>query len=172
MSASDNGSPSKSSRALAIIKILEAREQASENDTNSSPQFITESVTDKAFAVSENEMIGHIVTVLKTVDEDGDVLCTHLVAGNSDGAFAVHDGALVVAGRIDYERTTKYRLTLAVTDGLIYSYLNVSEPVHCVSGSPMCSQQCTASDCTCNTRKLERCLCVPSCLCCEINAAA
>lgn len=133
---SDKGKPKKSSTALVIMKVLEPR-QLSENETNSSPEFVGDnsssassgngSVGNTVVSVTENEMIGRVITIMSASDDDSDSLSIHLLPeGNTNGIFAVNEGALTVARRIDYEEQNKFHLRLAVTDGLDYTYLNVS----------------------------------------------
>lgn len=126
VSVGDRGSPQLHSQALVIIKVfeplLEQREEL--NETNHAPTFTDDNQRD--FAISEGEAIGHIVTLLKTEDEDFDVMCMHVVNGDSDGQFAVYEGALRIARQLAREKKSKYLLTVAVTDGIDSNYLNVS----------------------------------------------
>ena len=130
--------PKKSSTALVILKVLEPK-QLLDNETNSSPEFVGDSASSSStgnvavntvVSVTENEMIGRVIAVFTASDSDGDTLCIHLLPeGNTNGIFAVNEGALTVAGRIDYERQSKYHLRLTATDGLSYTFLNVSNNV-------------------------------------------
>lgn len=92
--------------------------------TNAAPVFTGDNQVD--FAISETEAVGHIVSVLKTDDADFDVPCMHVVSGD-DAHFTVYEGALRIARKLDHETRNKYKITLVVTDGIDYDYLNVSD---------------------------------------------
>lgn len=128
VSVSDKGIPKKSSTALVIMKVLEPRSFLSENETNTGPEIVGETLNYMSgVSVTENEMIGRMIAVMSASDSDGDVICTHLLPkGNEEGIFAVTEGALTVAQKIDYEKQPKFDLTLLVTDGIDYTYFNVS----------------------------------------------
>lgn len=82
-------------------------------------------------SVTENEPIGRMITVVSATDADGDAICTHLLpTGNMDGTFGIHEGTLTVARPLDYESQHKYDLTVVVTDGIDYTFANVSTVNH------------------------------------------
>ncbi|KAI1286847.1 Fat-like cadherin-related tumor suppressor -like protein [Halotydeus destructor] len=125
VTVSDKGTPAKTSQALVIIKVSEPNEKV-ENMTNAVPKFIGESLSDTLFAVSENERIGHVITVFEVIDEDFDELTIHITAGNEEGLFAIYGGALLVARALDHEVSQRHLLTIAVTDGIDSSYCNIT----------------------------------------------
>lgn len=108
------------------MKVLEKRQLAA-NESNSAPQLIGDTAANAVISITENESIGRMVAVMSATDADGDVLSIHLMPdGNEDGIFAVNEGALTVAQRIDYEQHHTFRLRLAVFDGIDFTFANVS----------------------------------------------
>lgn len=94
---------------------------------NGAPQVIGDSVNNTVVSVTENEMIGRMIAVVSTADPDRDPVSLHLVpTGNTHSTFALVEGALTVARRIDYELKSKYDLTLALHDGIDFTFFNVS----------------------------------------------
>ena len=112
--------------ALVIMKVLEKRVLAP-NETNSAPRLIGDTAASTVVSVTENEMIGKMIAVLSATDADDDPLSIHLMPhGNEDGVFAVNEGALTVAQRIDYEQHHNFQLQLAIFDGINFTFVNVS----------------------------------------------
>ena len=108
------------------MKVLEKRLLAP-NETNSAPELIGETSGNTLVSVTENELIGKMIVVLSATDADGDLLSVHLMPdGNEDGVFAVNEGALTVAQRIDYETHRDFHLRLAFFDGIDLTIANVS----------------------------------------------
>lgn len=94
---------------------------------NHAPQIIGDTMNNTIVSVTENEMIGRMVAVVSSSDPDNDLVSVHLLPkGNEESTFALVEGALTVAKRIDYERQSRYDLTLALHDGMEFTYFNVS----------------------------------------------
>lgn len=107
------------------MKVLEKR-VLSANESNSPPQLIGDTAASTVVSVTENEVIGKMIVVLSATDADDDPLSIHLMpAGNEDGVFAVNEGALTVAQRIDYEQHRDFHLQLAFFDGFDFTFANV-----------------------------------------------
>ena len=123
---SDSTSSDKSSSVLILMKVLEPRSSS----VNSPPVISGDAGAGGSLvtSVTENEPIGRMITVVSATDADGDAICTHLLpTGNMDGTFGIHEGTLTVARPLDYESQHKYDLTVVVTDGIDYTFANVSK---------------------------------------------
>ena len=72
----------------------------------------------QTFSVAENVANGTAVGTVAATDADGDPLTFTITAGNTNSAFAINaDGAITVAGTVDYETTQTYTLTVRASDG-------------------------------------------------------
>ena len=71
-----------------------------------------------SFSVAEDAALDAAVGAVTATDPEGGALTYALTAGNDAGAFALNaaSGALTIAGALDYETTTSYRLTVTATD--------------------------------------------------------
>ena len=84
-------------------------------DVNESPSF---DKTEYAFTVAEDAAVGASVGTAPATDPDEDSLTYSITAGDGSGQFSIDgSGAITVAKALDYETTTSYTLTLAVSDG-------------------------------------------------------
>lgn len=98
-----------------------------ERPKNHAPIIIGDTINNTVVSITENEMIGRMVAVVSSSDPDGDIVSVHLLPkGNEESTFALVEGAVTVAKRIDYERQSKYDLTLVLHDGIESTFFNVS----------------------------------------------
>ena len=84
---------------------------------NREPGFVQESYS---FTLAETAASGAAVGSVSATDEDtDDVLTYSITAGNAGNAFSVNtsNGAITVAGALNYLTASSYTLTLSVSDG-------------------------------------------------------
>lgn len=107
VTAKDGGSPSNSASAQVNISIV--------NVDDNVPVFQTGSQVSK---IREDVAIGTRVVRLNATDADGNDLIFHILSGNTDGAFEIHNasGLITVAAKLDRETTEKYILAVKATD--------------------------------------------------------
>lgn len=67
-------------------------------------------------SVYENVSIGSTVGVINSSDADVDSHLTFSLLTNAQGLFRINDNALLVNGRLDFERQSEYRVTIQARD--------------------------------------------------------
>ena len=84
-------------------------------DSNTPPTFAQDAYT---FSVAESTSAFTVIGTVKAVDQDGDTVLHKITGGNEGGRFSIDgwEGFILVSGRLDYETSTSYELTVTGTD--------------------------------------------------------
>ena len=120
---SDNGEPPKSSQVRVMIKVLS--NDLNENKSNSEKLSFLTDTSDNNLIVSEDEKVGHMLMMSATNGLSKREICSHLIESNRKGTFAIVDGALMLAKKLNFESARLYNLTIFITDGHDSHYINV-----------------------------------------------
>lgn len=107
--AKDNGSPSRSASAVVVVTILD------ENDN--SPSFLEDSYT---FQIEENLSAGTNIGILQAEDpdnSDNQRLIYSLLLPSDQFSINQQTGALTTKQALDREATSKYQISVKVSDG-------------------------------------------------------
>ncbi|WP_420578491.1 cadherin repeat domain-containing protein [Ekhidna sp.] len=77
----------------------------------------------ETFEINENATIGSSVGIVKSIDQDGDIVSFSITAGNGEGKFEINElsGEISLTAELDYETTTSYALTVRGDDGNDFS---------------------------------------------------
>ena len=69
--------------------------------------------------VFETDPVGHLLTLLAGDDQDGDELFYDILDGDSHSDFSVSrdKGSLIIARPLDWDRQSRYNLTVSLSDG-------------------------------------------------------
>ncbi|XP_022235682.1 protein dachsous-like [Limulus polyphemus] len=108
----DQGSPSRSNRAMVVIRVLD------ENDNH--PIFVMP--TDKIISVREEQPVGTEVVQVEAIDADEgeNASVTYSIIPEHDGSahFTIHHkrGVITTKAVLDYEEKNEYKLTVVARD--------------------------------------------------------
>ena len=98
----------------------------------------------QTFSVAENANNGAEVGMATATDADGDPLTFSITTGNTSDAFAISaDGAITVAGALDFETTPTYTLMVQVSDGPTSDEAAATVNVTDVDEAPFVTAQAT-----------------------------
>lgn len=96
------------------------------------------------FEISEGAQVGSSVGIVKSIDQDGDVVSFSITAGNGEDKFEINtlSGEISLSAELDYETTASYILTIRCDDGndfveedfTIY-VLDIDETVNSILGT-------------------------------------
>ncbi len=90
--------------------------------------------------IAEDAPVGTELGTVAASDPDDDPLSYDITIGNVAGVFAIDDGGVVtVAGALDYETTSRYDLTVTVSDGDLSDTTTVVVDVANVNEAPNAS---------------------------------
>ncbi|MFW2380410.1 MAG: cadherin domain-containing protein, partial [Acidimicrobiales bacterium] len=102
-------------------------------------------VSGLAVAVAENAPLGTVLGTVSASDQENDDLTFAITSGNNNSMFAVgNDGAVTVAGALDYETTSHYDLSVEVSDGELLDTAIVAVDVTNVNEAPIAEDLVTA----------------------------
>ena len=98
-----------------------------ENRTVSSNELMfLNDPSESVLMVSEDEKIGHMLMVIRTTEAGEDPICSHILESSEKRSFAIVDGALMIAKKLDFESTRVYNLAILITNGRDSNYFNIT----------------------------------------------
>nr|XP_018896045.1 PREDICTED: fat-like cadherin-related tumor suppressor homolog isoform X2 [Bemisia tabaci] len=120
--ASDQGSPNKSATTRVSVQVVAIPDESEHPPTLHDPILEVQ--------VTENDPVGFLVAIIQASDEDQDFLWYQIIDGDPESNFMISrdKGTVILAKKLDWETTNKYKLNISVSDGVhtVYSQLIVS----------------------------------------------